>query len=211
MLLYKFTDEDNKTYGETKWGKGVVHEAPGGGELCTSAWIHAYTSPLVAVFMDPVHGGFTDDDGNPNLWLCHGNFGINDGVKVGLRRLTTVKIIDIPAITMEQRMEVAIRIATRIYKGETWQRWAKSWRYGGNRLVAAASHADAAYDAADTAYDAAYHAAYAAYYAAYAVAYDSVHATATAVASAASFHTKRNTTMRLSEILRDVINGKRKK
>ena len=64
MMLYKLTDENDRTYNDTQWGEGVTHETSGEGKLCGEGWIHAYIDPLLAVFLNPIHACFT----NPHMW-----------------------------------------------------------------------------------------------------------------------------------------------
>ena len=53
--LFKLTRYDNTTYGGCQWGEGVEHTAPGGGRLCSSAFLHAYETPLQAAILSPLH------------------------------------------------------------------------------------------------------------------------------------------------------------
>ncbi len=160
--LYKLTDAAGQTRGATQWGEGVTHTAPGGGELCTEAWVHAYRTPEQAIFMASSYGY---DGADSLLWECEGEVGIDDGTKVGCRRLTTLRRVDKPELTIEQRIEVAIRIAMTLYAEPGWVTWATRWLDGTDRsraaVYAAAVYADAfATDAAafatdDAAFDAA--------------------------------------------------------
>jgi len=95
MKLYKITNRYDRTHGGCQWGEGAEHTAPGGGELCTAAWIHAYTDPLLAVLFNPVHANF--DLGAAHLWEAEGDVGIHAyGVKVGCTRLKTLRRIPLP-------------------------------------------------------------------------------------------------------------------
>ncbi|KKL58315.1 hypothetical protein LCGC14_2226540, partial [marine sediment metagenome] len=58
--LYKLTDSNDQTYGKTQWGPGIEHAASGKGPLCTEGWLHAYTDPLLAVLLNPIHGNYKD-------------------------------------------------------------------------------------------------------------------------------------------------------
>ena len=101
--LYKLTDSWWHTEGHTVWGPGISNSASGNGSLCTNAWIHAYESRFVASFMHPAHVSF---DGLV-LWEAEGEIGIRDGdLKVGCRNLETIRIIDLPAISMINRLEI---------------------------------------------------------------------------------------------------------
>ena len=86
MLLYKLTDAQAQTHGDTQWGDNVEHTAPGTGPLCSAGWIHAYTDPLLAVLLNPIHAKFS----SPRLWEADGDVGATDhGLKVGCTRLRT--------------------------------------------------------------------------------------------------------------------------
>ena len=157
MKLFKLTTQDNKTRAgesnECVWGPNVTHKAIGdGSKLCSDGFIHAYESPLVAVFMNTIHA----DIENPKLWECKGEIVKRDGqLKCGVRTLTTVKEIALPILSIEQRIAIAILCAKVVYKDKQWNIWADSWLNGTDR-------------SAKTAYAAAYAAARAAAYAAYA-------------------------------------------
>ena len=87
MKLYKLTNAKDQTYGETQWGEGVEHTTDGFGDLCGPGWLHAYTDPLLAVLLNPLHAGFC----TPHLWEAEGEIGRNDnGLKVGCKRLFQV-------------------------------------------------------------------------------------------------------------------------
>jgi len=154
--LYKLTNADGTTKGPTQWGEGVTHTAKGNGALCTDAWLHAYCDPLQAVFMAPDHG-YADADAV--LWECDGEVGIDDGIKVGCTTLTTLRRVDKPTMTTEQRVEVAIRHVMTVYNNPSWVTWAEKWLSGADRSrayaadAASAASADAAaayaYAAAD--------------------------------------------------------------
>ena len=160
--MFKLTNQNHETFGKTKWGEGITHTASGIGDLCTNGWIHFYKNPKLAVFFNPIHANFID----PVLWECSVDGIIkSDGTKYGCTKLTTIKIIEIPVLTTEQRIKFAILCAKEVYKEKGWNEWADKWLNGSDRT------ADSAKITADFAY-----AAYAANttnsaYAAYATAY----------------------------------------
>lgn len=130
MTLYKLTDEKGQTYNNTQWGPGVTHTASGVGELCGSGWLHAYTSPLLAVLLNSIHAAFD----NPRLWEADGEVGATDnGLKVGCTRLTTVREIPLPEITTEQRVRFGILCAKAVCTDAPWTRWAEKWLSGVDR------------------------------------------------------------------------------
>ena len=128
--LYKLTTQDYKTRAgesnETQWGKGVTHTAGGSGALCSDAWIHAYTHPLLAVIFNPIHASID----NPVLWKCEGVVGKTDSTKVGCTSLTTLKTIALPDVTIEQRVKFAILGARATYREPAFLSWSAEWLAG---------------------------------------------------------------------------------
>ncbi len=141
--LYKWTDADGKTrageQNETQWGPGVEHAAPGG-DLCTSGVIHAYRDPLLAVFMDPGQGGYTNKPG-ARLWRLDADVCADDGTKVGCTRVKMLCEIDPPTLSTDERTHAAILIARQVYADPDWQGWARRWLSGEDRATGAATWA----------------------------------------------------------------------
>lgn len=140
--LYKLTDQNWETRGRTKWGPGVTHGPTSGkGELCGPGWIHAYTSIELAMMMNSAHANIKD----PVCWEAEGEVGKSDnGLKVGCRTLTTVRIVEPPVVTTEHRIRFAILCAVDVYKEPQFVAWAKSWLSGDDRSERAATAAAAA-------------------------------------------------------------------
>ena len=129
-LLYKITDANWETKNRTKWGPGVTHTAPGAGALCTKGWLHAYLSPELATLLNPIHAAFKD----PVLWEAEGEIGARDGqLKVGSAALTTVRTVEAPVFTMEQRVKFAILCAKAVYHDPDFVAWADAWLGGADR------------------------------------------------------------------------------
>jgi hypothetical protein len=184
-IVYKLTDRNGYTRkghsNETKWGEGITHRAKGSGGLCSSGCIHAYTSPELAVLLNPIHAAI------PNPLMFMGEMDIthrdNSDMKVGGKSLTTDKQIPLPDISTRQRVIFAILCADAVLdlsakhmppkaieKLADWRRWRDDYISGkipANAARAAARAAAYAADAARAAADADY-AAYAARAAAYA-------------------------------------------
>jgi len=160
-VKYKLTDKHGQTRNDTQWGENVTHRATGKGtELCSNQVMHCYSSPEMAVFFDCIHGGY----GNEGLlWECRGRKVSNDGTKIGCKSLTTIRQIDKPTITIEQRIEIATRCSLGIYHEKNWVKWDHGWLSGKDRSYhaadAAAYYAEAV---AESAAHAAYYAAHAA-------------------------------------------------
>jgi len=135
MKLYKLTNQDGTTFGGCQWGEDVTHTTDGKGDLCGPGWLHAYTDPLLAVFLNPVHGCFV----NPLLWEAEGEIGKNDdGTKVGCTALTTIRQIPLPVVTNEQRVRFGILCAMQVYAELSFVVWAKKWLSGDDRAAWAA-------------------------------------------------------------------------
>lgn len=164
--LYKLTDQHMRTFGCCQWKLGEPHEATGGDRpLCTNAWLHAYTDPLLAVLLNPIHA----DVANPRLFRCEGQVGQADyGLKVGCTKLTLLEEIQLPTVTTEQRVKFGILCACPVTTDHQFHFWAHCcWLNGSDRSVRAAHDVYAARDldttrigrAADKAVLAAYYAA----------------------------------------------------
>ena len=143
--VYKLmTDTDRTRVGwpnETHWPEGAEHTAPGGGELCTSAYIHAYRTPLQAVFMDIFHGQYLP---YAKLRECDADVELDDGTKLGCTRVRAGREMPIPSLSAEQRVEIAIRAAMEVCRAKGFVKWATGWLSGRDRSSRAA---DAAYRA----------------------------------------------------------------
>ena len=135
MRLYKLTDKHDRTYGGCQWGAGIEHTASGEGNLCTGGWIHAYTDPLLAILLNPIHADFD----KPHLWEAEGEIGKDDhGLKVGCTKLKTLKRISKPRINKIQRIAFGILCAKKVCKNKAWAAWANNWLSGKNRTKEAA-------------------------------------------------------------------------
>jgi hypothetical protein len=153
MKLWKLTNADGRTYGDTLWGEGVKHVATGDPNqpLCSDGWIHAYEHPLIALFLNPIHGNFRD----PVLWEASGEPGLRDGaLKLGCHELTTVRRVEFAPLTIEQRVRFAIGCALVGNRAKRFAGWARKWLSNEDRSAEAAGAAGA-WAAADAAWAAA--------------------------------------------------------
>jgi hypothetical protein len=165
MKLYKLTNQDCTTKNNTLWGENITHKTNGEGNLCSSGWLHAYQSPELALFMNPIHGNFP----SPILWEAEGegDFKDDNGLKCGVTQLTTVKKLDIVVPTTEQCIKFALLCAKEVYKDDKFLQWCENWLNGTDRSEAAAeAEAWVAAEAAEAAAEAAAWAAEAAAWAA---------------------------------------------
>lgn len=129
---YKLTSDEWTTYKNTKWGPNITHEVSGTGDLCSNGWIHVYSDPRLAIFLDPVHGSFGKDS---ILWEVNvsGKSKMDMGLKEGWESVTTLKIIEKPILTTEHRIRAAIYASALVYSDESFLYWAKNWLNGNDR------------------------------------------------------------------------------
>ena len=140
-MFYKLTDSEGYTRkgksNQLLWGEGITHAAVGNGsELCSDAFIHVYAHPLIAAFMNPIHADFK----NPLLWECEvEGDAVHDGqLKSGFKTVKTIRRIDLPTITTEQRVSIGIRCALKHCNEPAFIKWANAWLDGSDRAEAAA-------------------------------------------------------------------------
>lgn len=173
MTYIKLTREDGTTRKGMRWDVGVTNRATGAGNrLCSDGVLHVYDTPEQAAFMR-----FAHCDSYTRAWEVESeDEGVTDGTKRGSKSCTVVQEIQLPKITTEQRVEIAVRASLLVYADAAYAEWANKWLSGEDRT------AKAAYAAAEAASHAA-NAAYAAHAAANAAAY-SVANTAYAVNAA---------------------------
>ena len=150
-IRWKLTDENDQTSYQMQWGKNITHQRAGTGRLCTSGWIHVYSDPLLAVLLNPIHRYFPD----PHLWKCHvgGHYLGDRGLKEGWSKVTTLKRVDLPDITLVQKVAFAVLCALEIYKQTDFVIWANNWL---NNIDRSGVAAKATYTAAKTVANAAY-------------------------------------------------------
>jgi hypothetical protein len=139
--VYKLTDARGCTRGNTQWGPGVEHTAPGGGMLCSEAYLHAYASPEQAAFMSPAYGYAGIDC---CLWEGDADVKVDDGAKLGCTRLRTLR--EVPRVTLitEKRVKLALLCACQVPQTVAWLIWARNWWSGEDRTAASAAAAAAA-------------------------------------------------------------------
>ena len=127
MKIYKLTNREGCTRGGTQWGPGVRHEAkdPRNGGLCGPGWIHAYEDPLLAVLHDPIHGRYLRH--GARLWECETDDAdpLREGqMQIGVWSLTTMREIEVPQPSLEQRVRYAHLCAGRTCDRQ-WGGWAR--------------------------------------------------------------------------------------
>jgi len=136
-ILYKLTDENDRTYGGCQWGAGIQHVRWGKGPLCGNGWTHWCTDPVLAVLLNPIHADF--DLATAHLWEGEGTVGIDDnGLKVGCTDGRTLRRMEMPRVTLEQRIRFGILCARAVCEDPGWNLWAAEWLSGHDRTEAKA-------------------------------------------------------------------------
>jgi len=162
-IRYKLTKQDLTTYNKTKWVLNEWKETSGLGGLCTEGWLHCYTSPLLAILLNPIHADII----NPKLFKCEveGKCLTDNGKKEGWTRMRIIEEIEIPQLSLINKIAFAISCALEVNNDKKFVLWANNWLENKDRSK------EYAYYAANAAYYAYYAAnaansAAAAYYAA---------------------------------------------
>jgi hypothetical protein len=138
MIVYKWTDDNLRTFGGHQWAVGVPATTDGRGDLCGPGWLHAYRDPLLAVLFAPLHV----PDTYTQLWEAEADGQVrDDGTKLGVTRLTLLRAITPPAVTTAQRVRWAIACAWEVCDDPEWRRWAAAWCDGSDRSAASAARA----------------------------------------------------------------------
>ena len=149
---YKLIDHEGYTRrgqeGEMYWLDGLEKTAIGKGkELCTKDVIHYYDHPLLAVLFNSIHANIE----KPKLIeIKIDKAWAQDGLKGGCKKAKYVKEIELPIITIEQKVTFAIKISLKYYEDEKYKKWAEEW-LNGNRTARAAMAAARAAWAAESA------------------------------------------------------------
>jgi hypothetical protein len=89
--------------------------------------------------MNPSHADFK----NPLLWECEakGDCNHEGQLKSGFKTVTTIRRIDLPVITLEQRIRISIYCALKQYSAPSFVKWANAWLDGSDRSARAAARA----------------------------------------------------------------------
>lgn len=149
VRLFKLTTQDFKTRkgrsNELTWGPSVTHSVPGPGvNMCSDQVIHAYPSALLAVLCNPIHA----DLKSPVLWEASGTVVASDGLKVGVKSLTTHNTLPLPKVSPNQAAAFAILCALECRVSSGYREWAEDWLSGKDRSTEAARAAAGAAEAA---------------------------------------------------------------
>ncbi len=153
-MYCKLTDQDLQTYKGFQWELNVwkkIAKANQVGVLCSESWLHCYDDRLLAVLFNPIHAAIA----NPRLFRCNvrGKKLSDPGVKFGFTQMRLMAELELPEISLTQKIAFGILCAKEVSKEEGWNRWADAWLDGSDRTKESAK--TAARDAARAAGDAA--------------------------------------------------------
>lgn len=103
---YKLLHPGLKAHNGFTYTVGVAVETSGAGGLCGPGWLHYYRHPLLAVLLDPMHGGFGQSAVLYEI-RAEGAQLSDRGLKEGCTRLTLLREIPLPTVTTAQRARFA--------------------------------------------------------------------------------------------------------
>lgn len=100
-----------------------------------------YDTPEIAAFLNPIHADFKD----AHAWECEvsGEEKTDLGLKSGYTSVTTVRRVDLPQPTTDQRVRLSILCAMEVYRDPHWVAWAQNWLNDFDKSCAAAASAAA--------------------------------------------------------------------
>jgi hypothetical protein len=212
MKFYKLLTQDLTSHNKTKWELNkTITVTKEGIQMCTDQVLHCYNHPLLAILFNPLHANIS----NPRLFEIEVDKIVNtDGLKYASKSQTLIKELIIPEISLEQKVEFAIRVAKLVYKDTKWNTWADNWLDKSDRTKESAYAAAYAVYAYHAAANAACHAANAAARAARDAAYadaaadaaaDAVNAAANRGAYATCYADKDKFNKQMIEIIESII------
>lgn len=135
MTYVKLTREDGTTRNNMPWAVGITNRATGrGNKLCTDGVLHVYDTPEQAAFMRLAYC-----DSYTKAWEVRSRCkGVSDGAKRGIKSCTVIREIELPELTIEQRVEIAICTSLLVYSDLRYAAWARRWLSGEDRTAKAA-------------------------------------------------------------------------
>lgn len=130
---YKLLSQNLTSYNNTEWHIGVpVTVSKEGNKMCTNQVLHCYNHPLLAVILNPVHANIA----NPRLFeISVDEIVANDGLKYASKSQTLIKELELPKISVEQKIEFGIRVVKLFCTNEKWNLWADKWLDGSDRSM----------------------------------------------------------------------------
>lgn len=131
-LCCKWVSQDMTTKNDTKWQEGVPNELPEGHDLmlCYPGLYHYYEHPLLAVMFKDHHvpTNYT------KLYEIKVEGTVVEGWdKSGATKLTLIKELEIPEVTLINKVAFGILCALEVCEDPTFIDWANNWLSGKER------------------------------------------------------------------------------
>jgi hypothetical protein len=127
VIVYKLTSQKMRTHGGFQWELGVPRVAEGEWwGLCSAGCLHFYYHPILAALMNPAHARLK----NPRLFEAKAScYKANDyHLKGGCRRLTLLRELELPRLSLLQRLKIAMRCVRPVVRGdEDAKAWIDGW------------------------------------------------------------------------------------
>lgn len=136
-IKYKLTNQKLQTYKGFQWEVGKTVTVDGEGKLCSEHKLHYYHNPLLAILLNPIHASIS----NPRLWEveCGEKGHIDDiGLKGGCNSMTIIREIEIPVITIINRIAFGILCSLEMRKELYFVTWANNWLNNTDRTYTSA-------------------------------------------------------------------------
>ena len=132
QVLCKWVSEDMKTRNDTFWEEGVPNELPERNnlKLCNEGLFHYYKHPLIAVFFQYSYA--CADYSRLYEVLPEGKI-VEDWSKCGSTKLTLVKELEIPKVSVIQTLAFTILCALAVCEDPIFVGWANNWLSGKDR------------------------------------------------------------------------------
>ena len=140
MILYKLTNARRQTglsahAKKTTWYKGFrPPRLDGNGPVCSGHWYHAYSSPLLAVLLDPIHGDFGEGRRCYRVKVNEADVGdLDSGLKFGFKTGLVLDEVPLPEVTLVQKIAFGILCSLKSPQPGKYFYWAPDWLSGKNR------------------------------------------------------------------------------
>lgn len=151
-IRYKLSTQERTTHnGFLLPAEGVIFSAANLKDEpreCSDTVLHHYADPRLAVLFNPIHA----DIRNPRIHKIECDEIGTDGLKGWARHQRIIEEIDLPVISLEQKVAFAIYCAKPFCNDPAWLSWAENWMNGTDRSAWAASAARSTSRTAPAAY-----------------------------------------------------------
>jgi len=95
----------------------------------SEGWLHCYSDPLIAILLNPINENIQ----NPRIFEVEvdGKEAYNN-MKYAYKKMRLIKEVNVPKITLEQKVKFAVLCALEVCTDNKFTSWAKDW-YGGKK------------------------------------------------------------------------------